>query len=168
MLHFLSKLVPRRFSPKPPYKVSIRTQLTALVSLVAIISLVILAVTTGVYFTSNYKDLRSNRLYIAAQLKSSQLTQTLNYLFYQCYYLSSRDTLQESLANYVAGNKSESNWVDSQSVVEKFLSSSNLFFASRVYDSSFSTVMNATNNSTGDQIPDSVLSELFPLSTNMS
>lgn len=168
MLHSLTKLIPRRFSPKPPYKVSIRTQLTALVSLVAILSLVILAITTGVYFTSNYKDLRSNRLYIAAQLKSSQLTQTLNYLFYQCYYLSSRDTLQKSLANYVAGNKSESNWVDSLSVVEKFLSSSNLFYASRVYDSTFSTVMNATNNSTGDQIPDSVLSQLFPLSTNIS
>ncbi|SMN17910.1 similar to Saccharomyces cerevisiae YIL147C SLN1 Histidine kinase osmosensor that regulates a MAP kinase cascade [Maudiozyma saulgeensis] len=168
MLHFLTKLIPRRFSPKPPYKVSIRTQLTALVSLVAILSLVILAVTTGVYFTSNYKDLRSNRLYIAAQLKSSQLNQTLNYLFYQCYYLSSRDTLQKSLANYVAGNKSESNWIDSQSIVEKFLSSSNLFFASRVYDSTFTTVMNATNNSTGDQIPDTILSQLFPLSTNMS
>ncbi|KAG0671899.1 Histidine kinase osmosensor [Maudiozyma exigua] len=168
IFHKTFKTMKQYMSDTPPYKVSIRTQLTALVSLVAIISLVILAVTTGVYFTSNYKDLRSNRLYIAAQLKSSQLTQTLNYLFYQCYYLSSRDTLQESLANYVAGNKSESNWVDSQGVVEKFLSSSNLFFASRVYDSSFSTVMNATNNSTGDQIPDSVLSQLFPLSTNMS
>lgn len=168
MLHWLVNILPRRFSPKPPYKISIRTELTALVSIVAIISLVILAITTGVYFTSNYKDLRSNRLYIAAQLKSSQLDQTLNYLFFQCYYVSNRDTLQTSLANYVAGNKSESNWVDTQSVVEKFLSSSNLFSVARVYDSSFSTVLNATNNSTGDLVPETVLNDLFPLSTNMS
>lgn len=168
MLHWLVNILPGRFSPKPPYKISIRAELTALVSIVAIISLVILAITTGVYFTSNYKDLRSNRLYIAAQLKSSQLDQTLNYLFFQCYYVSNRDTLQASLANYVAGNKSESNWVDTQSVVEKFLSSSNLFSVARVYDSSFSTVLNATNNSTGDLVPESVLNDLFPLSTNMS
>ena len=105
---------------KPPYKASIRMELTGLVSMVAIISLLILAVTTGVYFTANYKDLRSDRLYIAAQLKSSQIDQTLNYLYYQCYWVSTRDTLQTSLANHAAGNKSASNWVESGDVIAKF------------------------------------------------
>lgn len=153
-----------KFPPRPPYKVSLRTQLTVLVSIVAIISLVILAITTGVYFTDNFKNLGSDRLYIAAQLKSSQIDQNLNYLYYQCYYVASRDTLQTSLANYVAGNNTAANWVDTQSVLEKFLSSSDLFSVVRIYDVSFSNVLNATNNGTGDLIPQSVLNKLLPLS----
>lgn len=154
----------KSFPPKPPYRVSLRAQLTALVSVVAIISLVILAITTGVYFTSNFKNLRADRLYIVAQLKSSQIDQNLNYLYYQCYYVASRDTVQNTLANYVAGNKTRENWVDTQSVLEKFLSSSDLFSAVRIYDASFNNVFNATNNGTGDLIPESTLEKLMPLS----
>ncbi|CAI4388495.1 CDA_G0025690.mRNA.1.CDS.1 [Saccharomyces cerevisiae] len=158
--------LPSKLELTPPFRIGIRTQLTALVSIVALGSLIILAVTTGVYFTSNYKNLRSDRLYIAAQLKSSQIDQTLNYLYYQAYYLASRDALQSSLTSYVAGNKSADNWVDSLSVIQKFLSSSNLFYVAKVYDSSFNAVLNATNNGTGDLIPEDVLGSLFPLSTD--
>ncbi|AJP39329.1 AHL_G0025980.mRNA.1.CDS.1 [Saccharomyces cerevisiae] len=158
--------LPSKLELTPPFRIGIRTQLTALVSIVALGSLIILAVTTGVYFTSNYKNLRSDRLYIAAQLKSSQIDQTLNYLYYQAYYLASRDALQSSLTSYVAGNKSADNWVDSLSVIQKFLSSSNLFYVAKVYDSSFNAVLNATNNGTGDLIPEDVLDSLFPLSTD--
>ncbi|CAI4386863.1 BDN_1c_G0026010.mRNA.1.CDS.1 [Saccharomyces cerevisiae] len=158
--------LPSKLELTPPFRIGIRTQLTALVSIVALGSLIILAVTTGAYFTSNYKNLRSDRLYIAAQLKSSQIDQTLNYLYYQAYYLASRDALQSSLTSYVAGNKSADNWVDSLSVIQKFLSSSNLFYVAKVYDSSFNAVLNATNNGTGDLIPEDVLDSLFPLSTD--
>lgn len=158
--------LPSKLELTPPFRIGIRTQLTALVSIVALGSLIILAVTTGVYFTSNYKNLRSDRLYIVAQLKSSQIDQTLNYLYYQAYYLASRDALQSSLTSYVAGNKSADNWVDSLSVIQKFLSSSNLFYVAKVYDSSFNAVLNATNNGTGDLIPEDVLDSLFPLSTD--
>ncbi|KAK5774113.1 histidine kinase PWA37_001122 [Arxiozyma heterogenica] len=154
----------RKFPPRPPYRVSLRAQLTVLVSIVAIVSLVILAITTGVYFTDNFKNLESDRLYIAAQLKSSQIDQNLNYLYYQCYYVASRDTLQTSLTNYVAGNNTEANWVDTQSILEKFLSSSDLFSVVRIYDALFNNVLNATNNGTGDLIPQSVLNKLLPLS----
>ncbi|CAI4391241.1 BCE_3a_G0026920.mRNA.1.CDS.1 [Saccharomyces cerevisiae] len=158
--------LPSKLELTPPFRIGIRTQLTALVSIVALGSLIILAVTTGVYFTSDYKNLRSDRLYIAAQLKSSQIDQTLNYLYYQAYYLASRYALQSSLTSYVAGNKSADNWVDSLSVIQKFLSSSNLFYVAKVYDSSFNAVLNATNNGTGDLIPEDVLDSLFPLSTD--
>lgn len=162
----LGTLAREKFSP--PFRISIRTQLTALVSLVALVSLIILAVTTGVYFTSNYKSLRSERLYVAAQLKSSQIDQNLNYLYYQCYWLSSQNTLQTSLANYVSGNKSDANWVDAASALQKFLSSSALFSVARVYDASFNTVLNATNNGTGDVLGSDILSKLMPLSGNMA
>lgn len=158
-------MVKDKFSP--PFRISIRTQLTALVSIVALVSLIVLAVTTGVYFTSNYKSLRSERLYVAAQLKSSQIDQNLNYLYYQCYWLSSQSTLQTSLANYVSGNKTDANWVDATSILQKFLSSSALFSVARVYDETFTPVLNATNNGTGDALSDSVLEKLMPLSSSM-
>ncbi|GCF00330.1 histidine kinase osmosensor [Zygosaccharomyces mellis] len=151
-----------------PIKLGIRAQLTALVSIVALLSLIILAVSTGVYFTDNYKSLRSERLYMAAQLKSTQIDQNLNYMYYQCYWLSSRDTLQEALANYVAGNKTYANWVDSGNVIQKFLTSSGLFSVATIYDSNFMPVLSSTNNGTGNYIPDSTLEKLMPLSGNSS
>lgn len=162
----LGSLIKDKFSP--PFRISIRAQLTALVSIVALVSLIILAVTTGVYFTSTYKNLRSERLYIAAQLKSSQIDQNLNYLYYQCYWLSSRDTLQTALANYISGNKTAANWVDATSALQKFLSSSALFPVARVYDASFHPVLNATNNGTGDLLPQELLTKLMPLSSDMA
>ncbi|GAV50848.1 hypothetical protein ZYGR_0AD00310 [Zygosaccharomyces rouxii] len=149
-----------------PIRLGIRAQLTALVSIVALVSLIILAVSTGVYFTDNYKNLRSERLYMAAQLKSTQIDQNLNYMYYQCYWLSSRDTLQEALANYVAGNKTYANWVDSGNVIQKFLTSSGLFSVATIYDATFTPVLSATNNGTGNHIPESTLDRLMPLSGN--
>lgn len=162
----LGSIIKERFTP--PFRIGIRAQLTALVSIVALVSLIILAITTGVYFTSTYKNMRSERLYVAAQLKSSQIDQILSYLYFQCYWLSSRDPLQTALANYVSGNKTDANWVEAESALQKFLSSSALFSVARVYDSSFHPVLNATNNGTGDVLPQDIVSKLMPLSTNMA
>lgn len=152
----------------PPLRIGIRTQLTALVCIVALVSLIILAITTGVYFTSNYRNLRSDRLLMAAQLKSSQVDQSLNYLYYQCYWLSSRDTIQTALANYVSGNKTYENWLDATSVIQRFLASSALFSVVRVYDAGFNAVLNSTNNGTGDLLPVDILNELLPLSSDIA
>lgn len=151
-----------------PLVVSIRTQLTALVCLVALLSLIILAVITGVYFTSSFKSLRAERLHVAAQLKSSQIDQNLNYLYYQCYWLSTRDILQNALTQYLAGNTSTENWSDASTTLDKFLGSSNLFSLARVYDSSFQDVLNVSNNGSGNLIPENLLTQLFPLSTDVA
>ncbi|CUS24746.1 LAQU0S19e00694g1_1 [Lachancea quebecensis] len=153
---------------KPPFLISIRTQLTALVCIVALLSLIILAVITGVYFTTSFKSLRAERLYVASQLKASQIDQSLYYLYYQCYYLSTRDILQNALTQYLAGNTTTENWADAVTTLDKFLGSSNLFSLARVYDSSFQDVLNASNNGSGNLIPENVLTQLFPLSTNVS
>lgn len=149
---------------KPPYKIGLQTQLIILVCIVALLSLIILAVIMGIYFTGNYKALRAERLNVVSQLKSSQIDQNLNYLYYQCYWITTRDTIQNALLRYRAGNISEDNWADSTIVLEKFLSSSNLFSLARLYDSNFNTVINVTNNGTGDLVAPEVLETLFPLS----
>ncbi|SCU94105.1 LANO_0E05710g1_1 [Lachancea nothofagi CBS 11611] len=153
---------------KPPFLVSIRAQLTALVCFVALFSLIILAVITGVYFTQTYKSMRAERLQVASQLKSSQIDQNLNYLYYQCYWMSTRDILQDALTQYLAGNTSIENWSDASATLDKFLGSSDLFSVARVYDSTFQDVLNATNNGSGNSIPGNILTQLFPLSSNDS
>ena len=156
------KALRERFTP--PFNVGLRTQLIILVCSICVLSLTIITVTTGVYFTTNYKSVRAERLQVAAQLKSSQVDQNLNYLYYQIYWLSTRDTLQDALVNFRAGNSSRDNWNSAEDSLEKFLGSSGLFSAARVYDTSFNTVINSTNNGSGDNIPENVLAELFPLS----
>ncbi|SCV02592.1 LAMI_0H00914g1_1 [Lachancea mirantina] len=151
-----------------PLDISIRAQLTALVCVVALLSLIVLAVITGVYFSSNFKSLRGERLYVAAQLKASQIDQTLKSLYYQCYWLATRGTLQNALTQYLAGNVTEEDFSDSSTVVDKFLGSSDLFSAAKLYDSSFKEVLFSTNNNSGNAIPPDVLEQLFPLSTNDS
>lgn len=151
---------------KPPFKIGLRTQLTVLVCAITIISLIIIAVITGVYFTSNYRSLRAERLQVAAQLKSSQIDQNLNYLYYQIYWLSTRDTIQNALVNFRAGNSSSDNWNEAENSLEKFLGSSDLFSVARIYDTSFQTVLNVTNNGSGDFLPPNIVSKLFPLSSD--
>lgn len=149
------------------FKIGIRQQLIALVLFVAACSLAILGTITGVYFSENYKQLRSDKLVVIAQLKSSQVTQSLNSLYYQAFYLTARDTLQNSLSAYRAGNKTDENWYNAQESIQEFLSSSNIYTHVRVYDTSFKKVINETNNNTGP-VPSKILSELFPLGHNYS
>ncbi|CDO91689.1 unnamed protein product [Kluyveromyces dobzhanskii CBS 2104] len=148
----------------PPFNIGLQTQLIVVVCSICVLSLIIITVTTGVYFTTNYKSVRAERLQVAAQLKSSQVDQNLNYLYYQIYWLSTRDTLQDALVNYRAGNSSKDNWNSAEDSLEKFLGASDLFSIARVYDASFETVINSSNNGSGDNIPQDILTELFPLS----
>ncbi|BAP71492.1 osmosensing histidine protein kinase SLN1 [Kluyveromyces marxianus] len=162
--HFSLINIRNRF--KPPFKVGLTAQLTIIVCSLLLISLITITVTTGLYFTKNFKSVRAERLEVAAQLKSSQIDQNLNYLYYQIYWLSTRDTIQDALVNFRAGNSSQDNWASAEDSLEKFLGSSDLFSVARVYDTSFNNVLNTTNNGSGENIPESVLTQLFPLSGN--
>ncbi|SSD61523.1 related to Osmosensing histidine protein kinase SLN1 [Saccharomycodes ludwigii] len=167
MLNYTDKINIRKIF-KLPFHVGIRQQLMMLVLMVALCSLIILSVITGIYFTANYKSLRADRLYVAAQLKSSQIDQNLNYLYYQCYWLSERAEIENALISYRAGNTSSSNWEESLVILEKFLGSSDLFTNVQLYDSNYQGVLNITNNGSGNLIPSHVLTELFPLSDDIA
>ncbi|AET39103.1 histidine kinase Ecym_4020 [Eremothecium cymbalariae DBVPG len=156
----------RKHMFRPPYKAGLSTQLTILVCIIALCSLIILAVTTGVYFTTNYKSLRADRLTVAAQLTSAQINQTLNIIYYQCYWLSSRDSIQNALVSYKVGNTSSLNLDNAKEVLVKFLDSSNSIFRTHLYDSAFNEVLSVSTNSTGNIIGDDLLRDLLPLSSN--
>lgn len=131
-------------------------------------SLVTLSLITGLYFTKNFKSLRADKLYVAAQLKSSQLDQTLNYYYYECTYLTTKTEIESSLIGYKAGNNSKANWYASTETLDKFLSSSNTFTNCVLYDSNFVEVLSVTNNGSGNYISATNLAILMPLSTDIS
>lgn len=152
---------------KPPYQINIRYQLIVFVLIIAVFSLVTLSLITGLYFTKNSKSLRADQLFVAAQLKSSQIDQTLNYYYYQCSYLTTKVEIESSLLGYKAGNNSAANWYESTETLDKFLSSSNTFTNCVLYDSNMVEVLSVTNNGSGNYIPKSILAKLLPLSTNI-
>lgn len=145
-------------------KIGIRQQLICLVLMVALLSLMVLAIITGVYFSANYRNIRADKLQVIAQLKASQVEQNLNYLYYQIYWLSGRDTIESSLVSYRAGNTSSLNFYNAEDTISQFLSSSNTFSNVRLYDSRFELLLNSSDTSTDRKsISDDILENVFPL-----
>ncbi|AGO11186.1 AaceriAFR284Wp [[Ashbya] aceris (nom. inval.)] len=148
---------------KPPFKAGLRTQLTILVCIIALTSLIILACTTGVYFTSNFRTLRADRLHVAAQLMSSQVDLSMNLLYYQCNMLSTKDTIQNALADYRAGNRTSENWVETDKVLGSFLERSKTFYIAYLYDEMYEEVLTRWNNDTEGSLAEEALGRLRPL-----
>ncbi|KAI0461302.1 hypothetical protein LJB42_000968 [Komagataella kurtzmanii] len=121
-------------------KLSIRTQLILLVCMVAILSLVILACITGVYFTSNLTSARSERLEVISELKVSELLQSFTNLYYQAFWLSTRDTLEDSLISSKVGNSSADTSTAASATIQSFLNSNEDFLQCKLYSVNFDTL----------------------------
>jgi osomolarity two-component system sensor histidine kinase SLN1 len=145
------------------FKIGLRVQLMILIIFVALASLIILAITTGIYFTTNYREAREERLQTIAQLKASQVEQSLNILYYQAYWLTISDSIPSSLVSYRAGNNSESNWADAKVTIQQFLQSTLTYASVRMYDTKFKLVVKSQANWSDVYVPDDVLESLFPL-----
>lgn len=149
-------------------KIGIRQQLIVLVLFVALFCLIVLAIVTGVYYSSNYRSVRSDRLQIVAQMKASQLQQSLNTLYYQIYWLSTRDNVPNSLVSYKAGNTSSANFVDAGDTIRQFLSSIATVVSVKLYESSAKQVFVSPSNWSSSYIPQDTIDQLYSLDFNMS
>ncbi|AMD23006.1 HHR237Wp [Eremothecium sinecaudum] len=150
---------------RPPFKLGLRTQLTILVCIIALSSLIILGVMTCVYFTMNYDAVIGERLHLSAQLKASQVDTTLSLLYHQCNMLSATEPIKNTLLKYrVVNNRSSVDWTQAEDVLSGYLTTSNTTYAIRLYDSAFNRVLSLTN--TASSIPDKLLSVLLPLDSN--
>ena len=78
-------------------KVGIRPQLIILVMSASLLLLLILAVVTGVYFSSNLLELRAERLEVIAQLKATQIAQLVTLIYYQVSWITQRDQVLTAL-----------------------------------------------------------------------
>lgn len=145
-------------------KIGIRPQLIILVGFSSLFSLLILAIVTGVYFSSNLSNLRAERLQVISQLKTTQIQQSVEYIYYQIYWLSNKDTVYAPLNSHVAGNGTHGIFADAQKTLDQFLTSSELFSAARLYDLYLDVVAESYNNETSISTP--TMDYLFPLSAN--
>lgn len=136
-------------------KVGIRLQLAILVSLVTCISLVLLAVITGVYFSDNFLSLRSDRLNVISKLKSSQIEQTLESAYYQLYWVSTRDYIQRYVSSLSSFDYSNSTQDTSQvyqlsesaiDYLQKFVDSSETYIQAKLYDLSLQSIGTVSNS----------------------
>lgn len=142
-------------------KIGIRPQLIILVCFSSLFSLLILGIVTGVYFSSNLSHLRAERLEVISKLKSTQVIQSIEYVYYQIYWLTTKDSIYAPLSSYRAGNNTKSIFSGSSDVLDLFLASSELFAAARLYDMDLNVMSENYNNDT--IVSNSTLNELFPL-----
>ncbi|CAK7913214.1 histidine protein kinase Sln1p [[Candida] anglica] len=147
-------------------KIGIRPQLIILVCFSSLFSLLILAVVTGVYFSTSLSNTRAERLEVIAQLKTSQVKQSVEFIFYQVYFLSTKESLYTPLISNKAGNSSISIFSGAQSTLESFLQSSELFAAARLYNLNLDIMADSYNNQTNISAP--CMDYLYPLQQNSS
>lgn len=156
--------IPGTRGKKRRIKIGIRPQLIILVCFSSLFSLLILAVVIGVYVSQNTSDLRADRLQVIAQLKATQIKQSMQFLYYQVSWLSQRDTITSPLSYYRAGNISALVFDSSKSALDLFLTTSETFASARLYDLSLSVV--AESHNTEVSISEPVEDALYPLGTS--
>lgn len=145
-------------------KIGIRPQLIIIVCFSSLSSLLILAIVTGIYFSKNLSGLRGEKLEVIAQLKASQVKQSIQFIYYQVVWLSQKDSISTPLSFYRAGNTSQDMFAEAQSTLDGFISTSQTFAMARLYNLDLQVVAATLNNNFN--ISSAVGEALFPLLVN--
>ncbi|ODQ77122.1 hypothetical protein BABINDRAFT_26785, partial [Babjeviella inositovora NRRL Y-12698] len=148
-----------------PINFGLRLQLTLLVCSVALFSLMLISIVCGVYFSKNFLDLRLERLEIIAELKATQLAQSSLYLYYQVFWLLSRDTVEQTLMNIRVGNATTDSTSSAILTIQQFLDSSDVFLETRVYDLKLDRLFSVVGSQSVNDL-DTQIQNLFPLKSN--
>ncbi|KAM9907882.1 hypothetical protein OXX79_000690 [Metschnikowia pulcherrima] len=152
----------RRTGKKRRIKIGIRPQLIILVCFASLFSLLILAVVIGVYVSNVVSNLRADRLSVIAELKGTQISQSLQFIYYQVSWLSQKDTITTPLSSYRAGNYSQSVFSSAQQSLDQFLTTSEMFAQAKLYNVDLKVV--AQSNNTATSVSQPVQDALFILS----
>lgn len=147
-------------------KVGIRPQLIIIVCFSSLSSLLILAIVTGIYFSKNLTSLRGDKLLSIAQLKGTQVKQSILNIYFQVSALLQKDAISNPLSYYRAGNTSLDMFGMAQNALDSFLSSSETFVLARLYNLDLTTVANSLSNTIN--VSTLVTAALFPLQPNAS
>ncbi|KAG7858654.1 hypothetical protein KL939_002776 [Ogataea angusta] len=113
-------------------------------------------------------QLRFEKLQVVAELKAAQIKQSFIYYYYQIYFLSTRDTLEDALSYRKAGNTSNSVTADAIKTIEQTLDSSASLNAARLYDIDLSLIANVSNSEASARIAADSLERLYILGHNSS
>ncbi|KAK9479859.1 hypothetical protein V1514DRAFT_366602 [Lipomyces japonicus] len=146
-----------------PIRIAIRQQLSALVCICVLLSLGILAIVLTVVTQNYVLSLRSERMQLVAELKASQASESIVYYYSQAFSISTRDTIQNALGRYRAGNHSAANWEAANTSFQVSLNSEDNLIGAAIYSLDFTSLLNATNNFTDVGVADDLDSRIFPL-----
>lgn len=147
-------------------KIGIRPQLITLVCFASLVSLAILAVVTGVYYSHNMSEMRSERLQVIAQLKTTQVQQSLTSYYNLGYFLLNKYDITLALSSYKAGNISSDVFQDAQKTLDQYVDSLDVVVGARLYDLSLDMVVNSTSNTT--MLSQPAKDYLYPIRKNIS
>lgn len=95
-------------------------------------------------------------------LKASQVSQFFSSLYYQLYWITTRDQLQTAMSRYRAGNNTAANWVELREFLNTTLGTYSSIMALGIYDLNYNIIFNATNQTLVGPF-DSLEPSLFPL-----
>lgn len=157
---------PRIGGKRRRIKIGIMPQLIILVFFASLFSLLILAIVAGVYFSRNLLNLRADRLEVISQLKALQIRQSIQYIYYQVYWLLTRDSVTLPLLYYRAGNSSEKLMEGAQNTLNSFLQLLDTFALARLYNLDLNVEVQSKNNAL--LVLDVAEAVLYPLAPNAS
>lgn len=158
--------LPDFFTRRRRLKVGIRPQLIIIVCFSSLSSLLILAIVTGIYFSKNLTSLRGDKLLSIAQLKGTQVKQSIQNIYYQVSALLQKDAISNPLSFYRVGNTSLDMFGGAQSALDNFLSSSETFVLARLYNLYLTVVAQSESNTIN--VSTIVTDALYPLQPNAS
>lgn len=128
-----------------------------LVGFGSLLSLLILGLVTGIYFSNNLKSLRSERLQLISQLKGTQVTQAISYIQVTVSSLSQVDRVRIPLSSLQQGNYLSSLFQEVQSLFDQY-TFTDQFASARLYDTHYNIVTETSdqaviiNNKTKDSL----------------
>lgn len=157
---------PELFTKRRRLKIGIRPQLIIIVCFSSLTSLLILAIVTGVYYSRNLSSLRGDRLQVIAQLKATQVRQSILFIYFQVLGLSQKDAISDPLSSYRAGNDSQDMFSLAQSTLDLFVSMSETFAQVRLYNLDLKVVAQSQSNVLN--VSSNVQDALYPLLINTS
>lgn len=155
-----------KFMRKKRLKLGIKPQLIIIVAFSSIFSLLVLAIITGVYFNNQLTNMQATKLEVMAQLKVTQVEQSMQLLYNQVYWVSIRPPIVDALTSLRAGNTSASVFLEAEGALNLSIGTTELLTEARLYDLDLNVVVSTRNNYTNLQA--SVADQLYPLRQNKS
>ncbi|KAJ5833465.1 hypothetical protein N7474_001776 [Penicillium riverlandense] len=140
-------------------RIPIAVQLGVLVLLTAILGVAALAIATWFTTYDFVVGIESQSLELVATIKASQVASNLNLLETTSKTIATRILIQSALKRYYAGNRSDSNWVDSIADVQSALGTRGdlSLYQAKIYSKDGQGGVEALLNVTSDTAPNITL-----------
>lgn len=131
-----------------------------LVGFASLLSLLILGLVTGIYFSNNLRSLRSERLEVISQLKATQVSQSVSFVQITVSSLAQVDRIRDPLLLHQKGNDLSNLFEGVESLFDQY-TFTDQFVSARLYDKGYNIVTATTDEFV--VVNDETKDRLFPI-----